>query len=119
MTTTTVACGKCKAVLNEAPNMPIESRIPCPSCGSMTRLYGQINDGSLQFHSELKYKAVGDTLHRILGRWMRLERVIDRENDAYKEIVTDPKTGYEIHKNEEPLSKHLGHGDDRKNKPTK
>jgi DNA-directed RNA polymerase subunit RPC12/RpoP len=56
MTTTTVACGKCKAVLNEAPNMPVESRIPCPSCGSMTRSYGQINDGLLQFHSELKYK---------------------------------------------------------------
>jgi hypothetical protein len=112
--------------------MPIESRIPCTSCGSMTRVYAQINDGSLPFHSELKYKAkrgskgeafikgaIGDTLHRILGRWMRLERVIDRENDAYKEKVADPRTGDVIHKNEEPLSKHVGHGDDRKNKPTK
>ena len=36
--------------------------------------------------------------------------VIDRENDLYKEVVTDPDTGKIIHQCEEPLSEHVGHG---------
>ena len=32
----------------------------------------------------------GDDLHRATGKWMHLERTIDRENDQYKEVVTDP-----------------------------
>jgi hypothetical protein len=39
-----------------------------------------------------------------------LDRVIDREHDIYKEVVTDSKTGEIIHQCEEPLSKHQGHG---------
>jgi len=132
MTTSTVSCANCKTILSESPNVPVESRIPCPSCGSTARLFGVMTAGSVQIHSELKYKAkrggkgkafiegvIGDSLYRKIGRWMRLERVIDRQNDAYKEVVTDPKIGEQVHRNEEPLSQHIGHGDDRKNKPTK
>ncbi len=132
MTTTTTYCGNCKTILSEAPNIPVELHVPCPSCGSTGRLFGVMSDGSVQIHSELKYKAkrggkdkafiqgvIGDSLFRKMGRWMRLERVIDRQNDTYKEVVTDTKTGEEVHRNEEPLSQHIGHGDDRKNKLTK
>jgi len=73
--------------------------------------------------SKLKYKGkrngrgkpfiegvVGSDLSIRLQKWMRLERVIDRENDHYKEVVTDPTTGDVIHQCDEPLSKHQGHG---------
>ncbi|MBZ5499537.1 MAG: hypothetical protein LAP85_24320 [Acidobacteriia bacterium] len=41
---------------------------------------------------------------------------IDRRKDLYQEIVTDPETGAIIHKCEEPLREHEGHGDARKKK---
>jgi hypothetical protein len=53
---------------------------------------------------------VGADLHRDSGKWMHLERVIDRVKDEYKKVVTDPDTGTVIYKCEEPLSKHQGHG---------
>ena len=126
-----VMCGNCNTILDEL-GIPADSRTECPSCGSTIRLFGKLLEGSLEFHSELGYKArrggkgkpflkgvIRGDLYRKIGRWMRLERVIDRENDAYKEVVIDPKTGEEVYRCEEPLSQHLGHGDDRKNRPTK
>lgn len=47
---------------------------------------------------------------------MKKERLIDRDNDLYKEIVIDPVTGDVVHKCEEPLSKHFGHGSDKTKK---
>lgn len=63
------------------------------------------------------YEAVvGDDLHRKTGIWMKLERVIDRAKDWYKEVVTEPKTGKFIHRCEEPLSEHRGHGSAKQRK---
>ncbi len=56
----------------------------------------------------------GGDLHRKSGRWMKLERVIDREKDQYKEKVTNPQTGEIVHRCEELLSEHRGHGSARK-----
>jgi len=56
----------------------------------------------------------GDDLHRDSGKWMKKERVIDREKDLYREVVTDPETGKITHRCEEPLSKHHGHGSAKK-----
>ncbi len=126
----TVACGNCKTALDELPNTPLEARTPCPVCGATSRLYGMTLESTVNVHSKLAYKAkrggrgkafiegiIGDDLFRKIGRWMHLERVIDREKDWYKEVVTDPETGQELHRTEEPLSQHHGHGDARKNKP--
>ena len=44
---------------------------------------------------------------------MRRIMRIDRENDQYQEVVTDPSTGEAVHRCEEPLSQHTGHGDAR------
>jgi hypothetical protein len=44
------------------------------------------------------------------------EQIIDRENDLYFEQVTDYESGEVIHEIEEPLSQHLGHGTDKKDK---
>lgn len=52
----------------------------------------------------------GDDFWRIGRRWMRLARTIDRENDWYSEIIIDPRTGEVVHRCEEPLSAHRGHG---------
>jgi hypothetical protein len=118
---TTTNCGKC--------NTPPEARKPCPHCGSTSRAFSVTLESKVEFHSSLSYKAKrggkgkpfiegirGESLFRKLKRWMRLERVIDREHDHYKEVVTDPETGEEIHRCEEPLSQHTGHGDDKKNR---
>jgi len=62
---------------------------------------------------------IGDDLYRKFQKWVRLERVIDRDNNIYKEVVVDPTTGEEIYKCDEHLSQHVGHGDDIKNKSNK
>jgi len=49
-------------------------------------------------------------LHWKSGKWMKLERIIDRAKNWYKEVVTDPRTGEVVHRCEEPLSDHKGHG---------
>jgi len=59
---------------------------------------------------------IGDDLHRKSGRWYKLERIIDRNNKRYKEIVTNPETGEVVHLCDEPLDEHTGHGSDRGNR---
>ncbi len=52
----------------------------------------------------------GDDLHKNSGKWMDKVRLIDRRNDDYHEVITDPETGEKVHECHEPLSKHHGHG---------
>jgi len=49
-------------------------------------------------------------IHHKSGKTMELVRIIDRENDHYKEIVKDFATGQVVHSCEESLSQHQGHG---------
>jgi len=42
------------------------------------------------------------------------ERYIDREKDRYFELVTNVDTGQVIHRCDEKLSEHCGHGSDKK-----
>jgi hypothetical protein len=115
----------------EPTNLPIEERIDCPACGSMKRAFAIEISDTVQLHSTLTLKAksaaggrpfmkqkVGDDLHRKTGKWMKLEGVIDRVKDWYKEAVTDPETGQVIHHVEEPLSDHQGHGSARNRNKT-
>jgi hypothetical protein len=44
------------------------------------------------------------------GQWVRKTRVIDREQDRYFELVIDEVSGAQLHRCEEPLSDHRGHG---------
>lgn len=59
---------------------------------------------------------VGDDLNRKTGLWMKIKIIIDRDNDAYQETVSDPRTGQIIHHTDEPLSEHQGHGSARSKK---
>ena len=58
----------------------------------------------------------GEDLHRKTGKWMHLERVIDRARNWYKERVTDPETDEVVHDCKEPLSEHRDHGSAKRNK---
>lgn len=118
-----ILCGKCQNELDEDTGLPVNERIPCPKCGSISRKFHKSLHGKLTLKSKLKMKGrhagggnpfiekiTGDDLHRKSNKWMKLRRTIDRENDKYHEIVTDPSTGKIIHECKEPLSKHQGHG---------
>ena len=47
-------------------------------------------------------------------KWMHREMRVDKVQDRYREVISDPETGEVIHQCEEPLSKHRGHGDDKR-----
>jgi hypothetical protein len=56
----------------------------------------------------------GDDLCVKTKTWMTKRRVIDKKNDRYSEIVTDPETGKIIHQTDHKLSEHRGHGSAKK-----
>ena len=119
-----VRCGNCGRELDEPPSTPVAERQPCPECGStVRRAEVGISSSTVTARSTLSFKArragrgrpftegkVADDLHRKSGRWLRLERIIDRARDWYREIISDRQTGEVIHHVEEPLSEHTGHG---------
>lgn len=118
-----VKCQECGEVLDDASDTLVDERVACKQRGSKARRVEIVIDATLQLHSQVGIKArhgiagrpfleskVGDDQYRKTGEWHSLERVIDRENDRYKEIISNPKTGEVIHHCEEPLSQHQGHG---------
>ncbi len=116
-------CGSCGALLKESPHVAIADRKACPTCGSLSRFVEvAITEvvtvkeklGLKAKHSGLKkpfFESVsGNDLHRGTGQWNKLERIIDRENNKYREEITDPITGKVIRLCEEPLTEHQGRG---------
>jgi hypothetical protein len=119
-----VQCGDCKLSLGEARNEP--QRQPCPSCGSTRRIFKCALAETIHLKEMLGMKVrnlsfpgkqhiriqqqAGDSYHQASGRWSRMERIIDRENDHYIEKFTDTETGVVTHLCDEPLSEHVGHG---------
>lgn len=118
-----VRCGKCGAELHEAPGTAVEQRAPCPSCGSLTRQFAIGIASVVTPRSKVKFKGrhagggrpfveavVGSDLHYVSDVWMRLERVLDRADNRYREVVVNRATGAIVHECDEPLSAHRGHG---------
>ena len=101
----------------------------CPKCGGSAKtinmgvqdtldiresLKAKLKDPSLPSHKNPRVEVfTGDDLRKSDGEWMKKERVIDKINDQYKEVVINPKTDEVIHHSEEPLSEHYGHGSDK------
>jgi phage FluMu protein Com len=121
-----VRCGDCNIILEEDSGITVEDRQPCPACGSLKRLCHLTIHDSCTFHEKIGMKGRhkegrkpyieqvhGADLHRKSEKWMNLERIIDRDNDIYHEVVTNPETGEVIHECKESLSKHVGHGSAR------
>lgn len=126
---TKVFCSRCNTVLNEDPSIQASQRIPCPSCGSISRRVEVFSSDSGRGMETVKLKArhqgkgepfieqvSGADLHRNSNEWTNIERIIDRENDIYMEVITDSKTGKIIHQCIEPLSEHQGHGSAKRKK---
>jgi phage FluMu protein Com len=122
-----VKCNKCGGVINEASDVALAKRIPCPSCGSTSRLFeksliikvGIVTSNKMKGkHANEKKPFIeefsGKDLFRKTGQLMDKIRVIDRGNDLYQEIVTEPRTGIVIRSCIEPLSKHTEHGSAKK-----
>ena len=125
MAVDSVHCNACGATLDENPSAPVETRLPCPHCGSRSRRIDVTCSATLSLHSKLNLKArhagekrpfmdqtVGDDLHRKSGRWMKRYRLFDRVKvpNWYVERVTDAATGEVVHECSEPLKSHRGHG---------
>jgi DNA-directed RNA polymerase subunit RPC12/RpoP len=118
-----VKCQDCGDVLDKVSNTEVEKGSTCPLCGSKSGRFEIVMNETLEMHEKIKLKAKdknkkkpvieyisGDDFHRKSGKWNSLERVIDRQNDKYKEVITNSRTGEFIRYCEEPLSKHQGHG---------
>lgn len=79
-------------------------------------------NGELSFRSNLKIRhfdknrkqkaevKTGDDFWQKGQKWMKKLRIIDWLNNRYFEEIKDPETGQVIHKTDEPLSSHQGHG---------
>jgi hypothetical protein len=110
--------------LNETSSEPIS----CPACGSLQDLSISVEE-TIHVHEWLQKKdgldgckepiseqVVGDELSYSTGRWVYKQRIIDRTNNLYYEIVIDKETGSILHFCSEPLGQHRGHGSDKKYK---
>ena len=122
-------CADCGASIDLSNTDPY-ARTPCNVCGSIKRVLHvnviekiQAIDGYA-----LKGKRPGrkkpfieerslPDYSRSRDKFVHLQRTIDRDNDHYSEQVTDYQTGELIHKCEEPLSQHQGHGSAKHQKP--
>lgn len=121
----TARCTQCGA---EVPDDQIGAvdPTPCPQCGSDARtivlsvfdsvglsvhdnIRGKVREGSGKKGVKKEFFA-GDDERRSKGDWVDKQRIIDRENDRYLEIVKDKETGDILHHCDEPLSEHWGHG---------
>jgi|SRR4030042_4570078 predicted RNA-binding Zn-ribbon protein involved in translation (DUF1610 family) len=127
-----ITCTRCGHETGETEEQQNSHPQPCPHCGSEERtVHVDVSDDLKvdvkeevvrkikvdSYRSKDKIRNVlfsGDDLHHQSGKWNKKERVIDRDNDSYKEIVSDPTTGEVIHRCEERLSDHQGHGSAKK-----
>lgn len=104
--TQSMLCANCKAPIDEDPGITVEDRTPFTNCGSTARDHLVTVEDTVSVHEMIGLKGKragekkpfieqksGDDLHRNSGRWMKVVRVIDRDNDHYSETVTDPETG--------------------------
>jgi DNA-directed RNA polymerase subunit RPC12/RpoP len=114
-------CGKCKTELDESSDSGV-NRKPCPRCGSKSRNFveqlrvsAKALAGMRAKHRRGSGKPIWESRNepsfsKKSSRLVRHERTIDRENDLYREVVTDLETGKIIHQCKESLSEHVGHG---------
>ncbi len=121
----TTWCLGCGTIIGDRLSTPVDAQAPCPSCPSAQRFVAlEAHDScEIQAYEQIRLKdrqgagpkalrivKAGDDFHNKSGQWNKLERVIDRRNDWYDEVIIDPSTGSVIQETHEPLSQHQGHG---------
>ena len=129
--TFSVTCGKCNESLpTEWAHSAIEN--PCINCGALEKNVAMniVEEANFEVHDKLKGKVIddsfpskkkkrvefqaGEDIRKSDGKYMKKQRVIDKDNNRYFEEVIDPETGEVVHRREEPLSDHVGHGSAKK-----
>jgi Zn ribbon nucleic-acid-binding protein len=125
----TIVCSNCGATLTGAlSSEDLAERKTCANCGSSSRSYHEFIAESVMVRDGLGMKAKrpdkkrphietkdGPEHSRSRDKLVHRVQIFDRDNDRYVERVTDYESGEVIRKCEELLSKHLGHGSDKKN----
>lgn len=124
------SCSQCGFLLAD-DSTPLAA-LPCPSCGGFGRTievsiverltlfdgYGmRLNRAGVKKPSVESISM--PSLSRKLGKYVRHERLIDRENNIYHEKITDYETGETVHEQKEPLTDHVGHGSAKKKPASK
>lgn len=78
---------------------------------------GEVRDIRLPAKKQVRISFFeGDDLCKTDGKRMKKSRTVDKNNDQYTEIITNPETGEVIRCCIEPLSEHTGHGSAKKKK---
>ncbi len=125
----TLTCSDCGKHLSDVPaadrSLPPTGRAPCPGCGSRNWTYSVLIGETVETHDEVRYKGrhlgakrphiegrAGASYHRATGQWNDRRMWLDRERDEYHEVIRDD-SGTVLHKCDEPLSEHQGHGSAR------
>jgi hypothetical protein len=71
----------------------------------------RLNDKTRRSRDKMRVEILsGDDQRNNDGKWMHKQRHIDKDHDKYFEEVVDPETGQVVHRCEEPLNAHRGHG---------
>ncbi len=122
---TYVICNKCNWHLDVIAGF--DESMPCPNCGENDWNHDVSEEEKAELRKKVKLKErnekgkkphriiySGEELFRKTNKWHQIERVVDRNNDVYHEKITDLDTGEVIREVWEPLSKHKGHGNDKK-----
>ncbi|TAK56829.1 MAG: hypothetical protein EPO24_10580 [Bacteroidetes bacterium] len=123
----TPKCADCGHTFGEEPELSVDQRNPCPSCGSTKRIHFISINETLQTHSSLVAKGrhpekkrpfieifSGADFSYRFQKWMKKFRLIDRDKNEYE--VRDPETGEIVHKTKQKLTEHKGHGSAKKKK---
>lgn len=108
-------CGDCGAELKQNDKW-------CPKCGSNKVIFHKSVGGNTlrpqgSLRARKKQKGFSKFVVEVVKGWfpsrnqkltdgVHKERIVDRENNQYNEVVKDAKTGEITHEKHEPLSEH-------------
>lgn len=125
---TGVKCSNCGEPLS-LELVSSREKPPCASCGSTARIIMATVEDTITLHEKTGWEAndpnllsrkkqkktrvegvTGSEWSDRLRKMVHKERLIDRKNDRYREVVKDTQTSDVIHEVDEPLSQHTGHG---------
>ena len=118
-------CHDCKSIIDEALEAT-QGRQPCPSCGSLKRRYEESLTsgvtvgalmhtkgyaGGLSKRKGLRFESKdGDSFSVALGRFVKLNQLVDHEEKRYIKKIVDPLTGEVLREVDEPLPDHQNRG---------
>ena len=122
---TYVKCNQCDSHFDFT--VGFEETMPCPSCGANDwdlnvpdedkaelRHKVKLIEGKRKGKKPLRETTLKEEVFSETNEWRQIERIVDRGEDVYYEKITDIKTGKVIKEFYEPLSAHIGHGEDKK-----